>query len=75
MKSWVEVHSGAFLGVFHGAILALRRHSVNFAATVDVRSNAPHEPRLTATDRSDSEGRERSSVGLHAVVRRLARHS
>lgn len=33
------------------------------------RSNAHAEPRLTATDRSDSEGREQSSVGLHRVVR------
>ena len=36
---------------------------------VPQRPHVPHEPRLTVTDRSESEGRERSSVGLHAGVR------
>ena len=40
MKSWVEVNRGALLRVFHGVMLALRRHSVNFAVTVGVRSNS-----------------------------------
>ena len=40
MKSWVEVDGGALLGVFHGAMIALRRFSVNLATTVGVRSSA-----------------------------------
>jgi hypothetical protein len=39
MESRVEINRGALLGVFHGAMVALRRHSVNFEATVGVRSN------------------------------------
>ena len=39
MKSWVEVNRGALRGVFHGAMLAPRRYSVNLAATVGVHSN------------------------------------
>lgn len=39
MKSWVEVNRGALLRVFHGAMVALRRHSVNLAVTVGVRFN------------------------------------
>ena len=43
--------------------------SVTYNVTLDKTSNATHEPRLTATNRSDSVGREQSNVGLHAFVR------
>ena len=45
MKSGVEVNSGALLRVFHGVMVALRRQSVNLAATVGMRSNDQNQPR------------------------------
>src|SRR5690606_6470490 len=48
---------------------ATARTNVRAVMLSPVPPNAQAEPRLTATDRSDSEGREQSNVGLQLVVR------